>query len=182
MKSCSISCDNCSYTIQMSFGSHVWPETSVLQIMANLCSLLYLFPFKKLLMCHICLCAGTGEGQRLVWVSSSVILHLIFWDRMFIEYGACYLDQAGRPESPGDPALSINSLHPPVLSCGPTPPCFDCYIHNGDAMPGFHTVVINSFTNEPSPQVSHYSTLPWIVLFQGLHNLWEKPSSCLHTL
>ena len=37
---------------------------------------------------------------------------LFFETGCFIEYGACYLDQAGRPESPGDPALSINPLHP----------------------------------------------------------------------
>lgn len=155
----------------------------MLQIMSSLCSLLYLFPFKKNFLCVMHALSWymwrpeVGVGFFLCHSSP-----YFFETGCFIEYGACYLDQVGWPESPGDPALSINSLHPPVLSCRPTPPCFDCYIHNGDAMPGFHTVVINSFANEPSPQVSHYSTLPWIVLFQGLHNLREKPSSCLHIL
>lgn len=65
----------------------------------------------------------------------------------FIEYGACYLDQAGWPVSPGDPTLST----PPGLNCRPKPPRFDFYVHNKTAMPGFHMVVISSLANEPSP-------------------------------
>lgn len=83
MKSCSISCDSCTYTIQMSFRSHVRPETSVLQIMSSLCSLLYLFPFKKLLMCHACLELVHVKARGWCGFLPLSCFTLFFWDRMF---------------------------------------------------------------------------------------------------